>query len=248
VESTASGASLAVVRASHDHVAPGVGTVQVCYPRDTSQGHERHPSRSGTIARSGPELRPATAGRPAVEIHRSARRRRTAAAAVRDGTVVVRLPAGLPADAEERTIATLVRKVTGQARAERRGGDAALTRRAHTLADRYLDGVRAVEVVWSDRMQRLYGSCTVGDGRIRISSRLAAAPDYVLDAVLVHELAHLQAPDHSSWFRELEDRYPLRAKADGYLEGFAAGWLGASTPDVLPLPVVPGAEGGAPQP
>jgi len=106
------------------------------------------------------EHRPATPGRPPLEIHRSPRRRRSAQAAPRDGTVVVRLPAGLPPAEEERLIDGLVRKVTGRLHAAAAGGDAGLARRAQELADRYLDGVRPSSVVWSARMERRYGSCT----------------------------------------------------------------------------------------
>lgn len=173
------------------------------------------------------EHRPAAAGVPALEIHRSPRRRRTSSAAPDGDRVVVRLPAGLPAADEERTIATLVAKVLGRQRSVARGGDTALQARAERLADRYLDGVRPTSVRWSTRMARRYGSCTPATGEIRISDRLANAPDHVLDAVLVHELAHLVVADHSPRFRDLVARYPQAERARGWLEGFAAGQLAA---------------------
>ena len=186
------------------------------------------------------EHRPAVAGVPPLEIHRSVRRRRSASAAPRDGVVVVRLPAGLSRAEEERLVADLVRKVTGAARALTRGGDAALERRAAELADRYLDGVRPSSVRWSGRMRRRYGSCTPAEGSIRISRELATAPGYVLDHVLVHELAHLQEPGHGPRFRALVDRYPEAARAAGWLEGYTAGRLAAGageTPtDEEPVP------------
>lgn len=164
-------------------------------------------------ARSGPE------GHPPLELHRSRRRRKTATAFTRDGVIVVQLPADLPRGEEDRIVAGLVRKVTGRARAEAVGGDDVLTRRAHGLADRHLDGVRPTDIRWSGRMERRYGSCSSGDGSIRISRELAAYPDYVLDAVIVHELAHLHVAGHGPRFWELANRYPEMARARGFLEG-----------------------------
>jgi predicted metal-dependent hydrolase len=182
------------------------------------------------------ERRPAAGGVPALEIHRSVRRRRSASAAPRDGVVVVRLPAGLPRGEEERLVADLVRKVTGASRAAARGGDAELERRAAALADRYLDGVRPTSVRWSARMRRRFGSCTPAEGTIRISRDLATAPSYVLDHVLVHELAHLQERDHGPAFHALVARFPESARATGWLEGYTAGQLaaGAATGDAGP--------------
>lgn len=188
--------------------------------------------------RTGPtrtvERRPATDDLPELELVRSRRRRRTASARGEDGRVVVQLPAGLAAVEEDRLIRSLVSRVTGRQRAAAAGGDADLARRADELADRWLDGVRPVSVRWSTRMQQRWGSCTPQDGAIRISSRLAAYPRYVLDAVLVHELAHLQVADHSAAFHALTERFPDTARARGFLDGvrFAA----ASPDDPTDLP------------
>ena len=60
-------------------------------------------------------------------------------------------------------------------------------------------------------------------GEIRISERLRVAPSWVLDAVVVHELAHLIEPNHSARFSELERRYPRKGDADIFLEGYGLG-------------------------
>jgi predicted metal-dependent hydrolase len=101
-----------------------------------------------------------------------------------------------------------------------------LLARARALARRYLDGrVNPREVVWSTRQQRRWGSCSPAIGRIRLSSELADMPGWVLDGVIVHELAHLEHADHSAAFHDLADRYPRQQEAMAFLSGvsFATG-------------------------
>jgi predicted metal-dependent hydrolase len=88
--------------------------------------------------------------------------------------------------------------------------------RARKLA-RDLDFPRPKSVVWSDQQQARWGSCTPDLGAIRVSSRLAAYPTWVLDYVLVHELAHLVERNHGPRFDQLVDRYPLAERARGFL-------------------------------
>lgn len=76
---------------------------------------------------------------------------------------------------------------------------------------------RPASVRWVDNMERRWASCTPADGSIRVSSRLAAVPGWVLDYVLVHELAHLVVPHHGPRHAELVDRYPLAERARGFL-------------------------------
>ena len=164
---------------------------------------------------------PAGAGLPELELVRSTRRRRTVTAYARDGVVVVQLPAGMARADELRVVRQMVERVTGARNAAAAGGDAELTARAHALADRWLDGVRAASVSWSDRMGRRHGSCTSIDRTVRISRRLASCPSYVVDYVLIHELAHLIVPGHGREFWDLVERYPRTERARGFLEGLS---------------------------
>jgi predicted metal-dependent hydrolase len=51
----------------------------------------------------------------------------------------------------------------------------------------------------------------------RLSSALAPFPDWVVDYVIVHELAHLDVPAHNAAFWTLVHRYPRTERAIGYL-------------------------------
>jgi predicted metal-dependent hydrolase len=91
-----------------------------------------------------------------------------------------------------------------------------LARRARELADG--NGLpRPASIKWSTTQTSLWGSCTPVDGTIRISDRLAAFPRWVLDYVIVHELAHLVEAGHGPAFQELVSRYGLAERARGFL-------------------------------
>lgn len=161
---------------------------------------------------------------PAVEVIRSSRRRKSASARMRtDGTIEVRVPALLGAAEEAEVVRGLVAKVTAKVAARATATDEQLLARAHELADLYLDGVRATEVTWSARMEHRWASCSTTTGRIRVSNRLATVPGWVLDDVLVHELAHLIEPNHSPAFHALVARHPEHERARAFLEGLLHG-------------------------
>lgn len=181
------------------------------------------------------ERAPASASPTQVEIRRSARRRRTVQARWQGETVVVLMPEGLPRSEEQRLVDSLVGKMVKQRSRHSSGrSDAWLERRAVTLASRHLDAavgrpVRASGVRWVSNMQKRWGSCSVQSGQIRLSDALAIAPEHVVDAVLVHELAHLVHGNHSAEFRALEAHYPRLVEARAWLAGFSAGHRAAST-------------------
>lgn len=157
-----------------------------------------------------------------VEVRRSARRKRTVSAYRENGRTIVLLPAGLPAAEEERWITEMLRRLGARDR-RRPAGDDALMERALDLSRRYLGG-RAVPVSvrWVDNQNGRWGSCTPSEGTIRLSNRLLGMPDWVIDYVLVHELAHLLVPGHGAQFWALVEAYPRTERARGYLEGVSA--------------------------
>lgn len=113
----------------------------------------------------------------------------------------------------------------------RRPDDEALHARAQALSARYLGGrVEATSVRWVDNQGSRWGSCTPVDRTIRLSSRLRGMPRWVIDYVLLHELAHLLVPGHGPRFWAEVERYPRCERARGYLEGVAAA-AGLDPPD-----------------
>jgi predicted metal-dependent hydrolase len=159
---------------------------------------------------------------PYVDIRRSKRRKRTVSA-YRDGErVVVLMPDRLSAAEEARWVETMLRRLEKQ-RSRSRMSDEKLLARAHDLACRHLPEVpEPVSVRWVANQNRRWGSCTPADRSIRLSTRLQSMPGWVVDYVLVHELAHLLEPSHSAAFWRLVHRYPKAERAEGYLEGVSA--------------------------
>ncbi len=202
-------------------------------PAHAADGARRH----ALAARRSP-WEEGGAGQP-VEVRRSPRRRRTVTAYREGGRTVVLIPAAFSPAEERRWVAQMVAKL--QTREERRrrslGGDEDLMARARALSTAHLDGLaEPASVRWVDNQHRRWGSCTPADRSIRLSSRLRAMPEYVVDYVLVHELVHLLEPGHDERFWALVARYPRAERARGYLEGVEqASAAGAPAPDDVVL-------------
>ncbi len=167
------------------------------------------------------QIQPTAAGEVAVDVRRSARRRRTVSA-YRDGErVVVLIPARFTKAEEREWVERMVSRVTAS-RSRSRSGDAALARRAAELSERYLGGrARPVSVRWVPAMRTRWASCTPADATIRLSRRLQEMPTWVQDYVLLHELAHLLVPGHGPGFWRLLASYPRLERARGFLDGLA---------------------------
>jgi predicted metal-dependent hydrolase len=157
-----------------------------------------------------------------VEVVRSARRKRTISAHRVGDRIVVQVPARMSRAEEARWIERMTRRIlAGERRSHRSDSD--LMQRAASLSARYLDGrAEPASVRWVDNQSSLWGSCTPADRTIRLSRRLVGMPDYVVDYVLLHELAHLLEPGHGREFWDLLADFPRLERARGYLEGAAA--------------------------
>lgn len=166
---------------------------------------------------AGATVQPAPSADQAAEpftIHvvRSTRRKRTVGAHLTGGVLKVTVPSWM-SRAEERL---WVEKMAASYRRKLSAGRIDLTTRATTLARRY-ELPRPRDIRWADDMTTRWGSCSLHSGHIRISTRLAALPDWVIDYVIVHELAHLEVGGHGPDFQRLVARYPKAERAIGYL-------------------------------
>lgn len=157
-----------------------------------------------------------------MEVRASTRRRSTVSASWEDGRIVVLVPSRLRSTERDAVVDELVQRLLRRAPMHH-SDDKALEERSEHLADRYLGGVRATSIRWVGNQRKRWGSCNPGTGQIRISDRLRPVPSWVLDAVLVHELADLVEASHSKRFRALTNRYPRMSEADTFLHGFTIG-------------------------
>ena len=165
-------------------------------------------------------------------MRRSRRRKRTVSAYRRDGKVIVMIPDRFTRAEEAEWITTMLDRLDRSDKRRRRTDDQ-LWRRASELSEEYLHGkVEPTSVRWVGNMTTRWGSCTTTTGEIRLSDRLQPLPAWVVDYVLLHELAHLIEPSHNKRFWHWVDHYPKAERAKGYLEGVAH----AAAMDLEPCP------------
>jgi hypothetical protein len=147
-----------------------------------------------------------------VEVVRSPRRRKTVSARQVGDIVSVSVPATMTRAEEEHWVTEMVRRI----KRRQHSASVDLEERARGLAAKFgLATPRSAR--WVDNQVQRWGSCTPSDGTVRISSRLATEPPWVLDYVIVHELAHLQVSGHTGAFWDIVGRYPLAERARGFL-------------------------------
>jgi predicted metal-dependent hydrolase len=147
-----------------------------------------------------------------VEVIRSARRRKTVEARQVGSRLRISIPATMTGAEEARWIEEMTRRFERRSQVE----PIDLVERAERLACQY--GLPTpTSIRWADNQHTRWGSCTTATGAVRISTALASFPHWVLDYVIVHELAHLVEPSHRPTFWALVARYPHAERARGYL-------------------------------
>ena len=161
-----------------------------------------------------------------VEVRRSARRTRTVAAFWEDGTAVVAIPARFTAAQEREWVHRMLAKLhkqgerTAATGRRRPASDEALAAHAAQLSAQYLGGRSTpASVRWVSNQNSRWGSATPAEGTIRLSDKLRPMPQWVIDYVLLHELAHLLVASHNAAFWKLLEAYPETQRAKAFLEG-----------------------------
>lgn len=164
-----------------------------------------------------------------VQVRRSNRRRRTVSAFWQGGVAVVAIPGHFSAAQErewvEKMLARLQRRKADGAAGRRPGlhhNDTELAERAKRLSREYLAGrARPAGIRWVTNQNSRWGSASPRDKTIRISDKLIGMPAWVVDYVIVHELAHLLVASHGPAFWTLVANYPHTERAKAFLSGAA---------------------------
>lgn len=146
-----------------------------------------------------------------VEVVRSARRSRTVALRPTADGVRISIPAWSTKEEEEHYVRTLLK----QYERKQKKNDVSLEQRVKVLCKRY-KMQKPATIQWAN-MKTRWGSCTPDTGAIRISTEVKAYPQWVLDYVIMHELAHLSYYGHGVRFWAMVERYPKTERARGFL-------------------------------
>lgn len=152
-----------------------------------------------------------------VKIIRSERRSKTVSAKLENGVLIIRAPAAI-SDRELNRIIDGLSKRMQKRNQKAPQTDEMLEKRARELNREFFDGRLTWQSIrYVTNQNHRFGSCTPDDRTIRLSHRLASMPSFVRDYVIVHELAHLEEPNHGPRFWQLVNRFPKTERARGYL-------------------------------
>ena len=154
----------------------------------------------------------------AVKILRSKKRRRSVSARLLKDILVVRAPENMPEIRLQEVIAELKARIERKHLKEELNKSENLASRAEKFNKRYFENkLRVNSIKYVTGQKSRFGCCNFRTGSIRISQRISSMPQWVRDYVIIHELAHLVAPNHSKAFWDIVNRYKLAERAKGYL-------------------------------
>jgi predicted metal-dependent hydrolase len=142
-----------------------------------------------------------------------------------DGSLLLRIPYRMPNASLPGLLDSIREQLVKQKKLAVRRTDADLQARAeHINASCFNHRIQWAAIRWVKPMRTRLGSCTTGgttDGHIRISEEIRDWPQWVLDYVIAHEMAHRLHPNHSKAFwQTLRQAYPRTDQARGFVKGY----------------------------
>lgn len=134
----------------------------------------------------------------------------------------------------DEAITTLARRMIRRERARKiNGSDEALIL-ARRVAKRFSSPPEIVAARFSTQQRSRWGSYSTRTRTIQLNAVLRQMPSWVLEAVVAHELAHIEHPDHSAAFWALlRSVCPQTDRARAFLDGVT--WLGRSWEQLPPV-------------
>ena len=153
-----------------------------------------------------------------VKIVRSKRRLRTVSGRLVENTLLVNAPLMLPQDRLEQIVAKFKLKFERKRLKEELGKSDDLLERAGKINEKYFaNRLKINSIEYATDQNTRFGCCNYRAASIRISHRVGLMPEWVRNYVVLHEMAHLIEPNHSSAFWDIVSRYKLAERAKGYL-------------------------------
>lgn len=141
-----------------------------------------------------------------------------------EGGIILRVPYRTSRQSIGRLLEEVTRQLKRQHKRVAGRTDADLQARAVYINHRYFKGeLTWTSIRWATNMQSRLGSCTNGgstDGHIRISERIRGWPQWVIDYIIAHELAHRRYSNHGPEFwAYLRSAYSQTERALGFIQG-----------------------------
>ncbi|MCL5802498.1 MAG: M48 family metallopeptidase [Candidatus Thermoplasmatota archaeon] len=153
-----------------------------------------------------------------IVVYRSRRRRKTIQGFVKDGVIIIHLPMGLDPSEEKKHIDLIAKKLEKKNSVSQNKNQILLSELFAKFNDEFFLGRLSVNSIqFVDNQNVISGSCTPANKTIRISERMLDFPQWVLNYVVIHEMAHLVHPDHSRDFWDIVNRYRYTERARGFL-------------------------------
>lgn len=148
-------------------------------------------------------------------------------ARLRGSTLFISAPPDLPSKRLHQIANEMARKLVRRAHAQKTNSEKDALALAAKVAQRFPQPPSVERVVFVTTQRASWGSYSQKTSTIRLNAALRSMPRWVVEAVMVHELAHAIHPDHSAAFWELlRSVCPDTDRAQAFLAGVS--WLGSN--------------------